>query len=41
LHAIVVPNLEALRERRVVNTRELIRFDIEGVRIPFPHHKRC
>jgi long-chain acyl-CoA synthetase len=40
LHAIVVPNLELLRERRVVNTRELIRFDIEGVSIHLPHHKR-
>jgi long-chain acyl-CoA synthetase len=40
LHAIVVPNLEVLRERRVVNTRELIRFDIEGVSIHLPHHKR-
>jgi long-chain acyl-CoA synthetase len=40
LHAIVVPNLEVLRERRVVNTRELIRFNIEGVSIHLPHHKR-
>jgi long-chain acyl-CoA synthetase len=40
LHAIVVPNVEALRERRVVNMRELIRFDIEGVSIHLPHHKR-
>jgi long-chain acyl-CoA synthetase len=40
LHAIVVPNLELLRERRVVNTRELIRFDIEGVSLHLPHYKR-
>jgi long-chain acyl-CoA synthetase len=40
LHAIVVPNLDILRERRVVNMRELIRFDIEGVSLHLPHHKR-
>ena len=40
LHAIVVPNVELLRERRVVNTRELIRFDIEGLSLGLPHHKR-
>ena len=40
LHAIVVPNAEVLRERRVVNTRELIRFGIEGMSLGLPHHKR-
>ncbi len=40
LHAVVVPNLELLRERRVVNTRELIRFDIEGISLHLPPHKR-
>jgi long-chain acyl-CoA synthetase len=40
LHAIVVPDLDALRERRVVNMREVIRFDIEGLALQLPHHKR-
>jgi long-chain acyl-CoA synthetase len=40
LHAIVVPNLEVMRERRIVNTREIIRFDIEGLALQLPHHKR-
>ncbi|MEI6667855.1 MAG: AMP-binding protein [Acidobacteriota bacterium] len=40
LHAVVVPNLELMRERRIVNTREIIRFDIEGLSIRLPHHKR-
>ena len=40
LHAIVVPNLDMMRERRIVNTREIIRFDIEGLSLHLPHHKR-
>ncbi len=40
LHAIVVPNLEVMRERRIVNTREIIRFDIESLSLQLPHHKR-
>ena len=35
-----MPNLDLLRERRVVNTRELIRFDIEGISLHLPHYKR-
>lgn len=31
LYAVVVPNFEALRERKVVNAKEVIRFDIEGL----------
>jgi long-chain acyl-CoA synthetase len=31
LHAVIVPNFDALRERKVVNAREVIRFDIEGL----------
>ena len=29
LHGIIVPNFEVLRERKIVNSREAIRFDIE------------
>jgi long-chain acyl-CoA synthetase len=31
LHAVVVPNFEKLRERRVVNSKEVIRLDIEAL----------
>jgi long-chain acyl-CoA synthetase len=31
LHAVIVPNFDALRQRKVVNAREVIRFDIEGL----------
>lgn len=40
LHAVVVPDLDVMRERRIVNTREIIRFDIESLSIQLPHHKR-
>lgn len=29
LHAVIVPNFDALRQRKVVNAKEVIRFDIE------------
>jgi long-chain acyl-CoA synthetase len=31
LHAVVVPNFEALRQKKIVNAKEAIRFDIEGL----------
>jgi long-chain acyl-CoA synthetase len=31
LHAVVVPNFDALKERKIVNAKEVIRFDIEGL----------
>jgi long-chain acyl-CoA synthetase len=31
LHAVIVPNFDALRQRRVVNAKEVIRYDIEGL----------
>jgi long-chain acyl-CoA synthetase len=40
LHAVVVPNFEVLRERRIVNTREVIRFDIETLSAQLPSTKR-
>jgi long-chain acyl-CoA synthetase len=40
LHAIVVPDEEVLRERKVVNMRDLLRFEIEGISIKLPPHKR-
>ncbi|MGH9788861.1 MAG: AMP-dependent synthetase/ligase, partial [Candidatus Acidiferrales bacterium] len=40
LHAVVVPDLEVMRERKVVNTREILRFEIEGRSLELPSHKR-
>ncbi|MGA7770586.1 MAG: AMP-binding protein [Candidatus Sulfotelmatobacter sp.] len=31
LHAVIVPNFDALRQRKIVNAKEIIRFDIEGL----------
>jgi long-chain acyl-CoA synthetase len=31
LHAVVVPDFEILKQRKVVNTKEVIRFDVEGL----------
>jgi long-chain acyl-CoA synthetase len=31
LHAVIVPNFDTLRQRKVVNAKEVIRFDIEGL----------
>ncbi|HLW84458.1 MAG TPA: AMP-binding protein [Candidatus Sulfotelmatobacter sp.] len=31
LHAVIVPNFEVLRQRKIVNVKEAIRFDIDGL----------
>ena len=31
LHAVIVPNFDVLRQRKIVNAKEAIRFDIEGL----------
>ena len=31
LHAVIVPNFDTLRQRKIVNAKEAIRFDIEGL----------
>jgi len=31
LHAVVVPNFDVLRQRKIVNAKEVIRFDIDGL----------
>src|SRR5437763_3923308 len=36
LHAVIVPSFETLKERKVVNTKEVIRFDIEGLSTQLP-----
>ena len=31
LYAVVVPNFDVLKERKIVNAKEVIRFDIENL----------
>ncbi len=40
LHALIVPDFDVLRERKVVNAREVIRFDVEGLSAKLPNTKR-
>jgi len=40
LHAVVVPNFDVLRQRKIVNAKEVIRFDIEGLSAKLASTKR-
>jgi len=40
LHAVIVPNFDTLRQRKVVNAKEVIRFDIEGLSPQIASSKR-
>ena len=40
LHGVIVPNFEVLRERKIVNIREVIRYDVEGISSTLPATKR-
>ncbi|MEO7192796.1 MAG: AMP-binding protein [Vicinamibacterales bacterium] len=40
LHAIVVPDPDVLRAKKIVNVRELIRFEMETLAVQLPAHKR-
>ncbi|MCU1271300.1 MAG: AMP-dependent synthetase and ligase [Acidobacteriaceae bacterium] len=40
LYAVITPNFEVLRQRKIVNTREVIRFDVEGLSAKLPSTKR-
>ncbi len=40
LYAVIVPNFEVLRERKVVNAKEVIRFDVEGLSAKVASTKR-
>ena len=40
LHAVVVPDQGVMRERKIVNMLEQIRFEIEGLSVELPSHKR-
>jgi len=40
LYAVVVPDFDVLKERKIVNAKEVIRFDIEGISSKIPSTKR-
>jgi long-chain acyl-CoA synthetase len=40
LFAVVVTNMELLRERKIVNAGDILRFEIEGLAVGLPAHKR-
>ncbi len=40
LHAVIVPNFEVLKQRKIVNAKEVIRFDIENLSAQLPTSKR-
>jgi long-chain acyl-CoA synthetase len=40
LYAVVVPDFELLKERKIVNAKEVIRFDIESISAKIPSTKR-
>ncbi|HYE87172.1 MAG TPA: AMP-binding protein [Vicinamibacterales bacterium] len=40
LFAVVVPDMERLRERKIVNAGDIIRFEMEGLAAGLPPHKR-
>ena len=40
LHAVIVPDEQVLRERGIVNLGELVRFELEGLSVQLPAHKR-
>jgi long-chain acyl-CoA synthetase len=40
LHGVIVPNYEAMREHKIVNARDVIRFDVEGLSAQLPSSKR-
>jgi long-chain acyl-CoA synthetase len=40
LHAVIVPNFDVLKQRKIVNAKEVIRFDIESLSAQMPSTKR-
>jgi long-chain acyl-CoA synthetase len=40
LHAVIVPDEDELRTRGVVNVKQLVRFEVEGLSVQLPPHKR-
>ncbi len=40
LHAVMVPDFDAMRERQILNTREILRFEIENASVHLSGQKR-
>jgi long-chain acyl-CoA synthetase len=40
LFAVIVPDEQVLRERKIANVGDIIRFEVEGASVHLPHHKR-
>ena len=40
LHAVVVPNLDVLKQKKIVNAKEVLRYDIDGLSAQLPSSKR-
>lgn len=40
LHAVVVPNFDLMKEEKIVNARELLRYEIENLSTKLPSQKR-
>jgi len=40
LYAAVVPDLDLMRERKIVNAGDILRFELEGLAVGLPPHKR-
>jgi long-chain acyl-CoA synthetase len=40
LRAVIIPDVDVLRRKRIVNVRELIRFELEGLSVALPDHQR-
>jgi long-chain acyl-CoA synthetase len=40
LYAVVVPDEDVVRARKIANVGDLVRFEMEGASIDLPHHKR-
>jgi long-chain acyl-CoA synthetase len=40
LHAVIVPDRDVMRERKMTNLREALRFEIENVSVRVPSHQR-
>jgi long-chain acyl-CoA synthetase len=40
LFAVIVPDMDLMRERKIVNAGDLLRFEVEGQSVHLPAHKR-
>ncbi len=40
LHAVIVPDFDALRRRKIVNSKEVIRYDVDNLSIGLPAAKK-